>query len=74
MIRRFDFKCENCDTLFEEWVESSVRSTPCPECNNKETQRVISPVPTKFKGFGWGGQDFRWAKAHEKAAKKPSNP
>lgn len=70
MIRRYDFKCEDCNHYFEEWADESVRSTTCTECGSQNTKRVISAVPTKFKGFGWGGQDFRWAKAHEKAAKK----
>lgn len=69
MIRRYDFKCNDCNTIFEQFVDETERTLDCPKCEST-AERIISPVPTKFKGFGWGGQDLRWARAHEKAAKK----
>ena len=69
MFKRFDFKCTKCDHIEEQWVDSSEFYSTCPECG-ETTQRIISPVRTHFKGFGWPDYDDKWAKDHERAAKK----
>jgi putative FmdB family regulatory protein len=69
MIKRFDFKCTNCNHIEEQWVYSSDAFATCPECGDT-AQRIISPIRTKFKGWGWPDADDKWARDHERAAKK----
>jgi len=69
MIKRFDFKCTNCQHIEEQWVHSSDVFATCPECGDT-AQRIISPIRTKFKGWGWPDADDKWARDHERAAKK----
>lgn len=69
MIRRYDFKCTECEHIEEKWVEPDDRFSTCLECGHT-SQRIISPIRTHFKGFGWVDADAKWAKDHERAAKK----
>ena len=69
MLRRFDFKCTECDYIEEQWVDSADEFATCTECGHT-AKRIISPVRTKFKGMGWPDADDKWAKDHEKAARK----
>lgn len=69
MFKRFDFKCLSCSHISEQWVDSPDESVECPKCWGK-TQRIISPISTKFKGVGWPDADDKWARDHERAAKK----
>ena len=68
MLRRYDFKCTNCQHIEEQWVDSRDFFATCPECGDT-AQRIISPVRTHFKGTGWPDADDAWAKDHERAAK-----
>lgn len=70
MKRRYDFQCTDCDSVFEEWVDSDVYSTSCTNCGGNETKRIISAVPTQFKGDGWCRRNDNWAKEHERAARR----
>jgi putative FmdB family regulatory protein len=72
MIKRFDFKCKECDNIQESWVKGNTPSTTCDVCGG-EAKRIISPIPTKFAGVGWPGADDKWARDHEKAASKQSS-
>ena len=69
MLRRFDFKCTECNHIEEHWVDSTDEFTTCTECGHT-AQRIISPVSTKFKGWGRPDSDDKWARNHEKAARK----
>jgi len=69
MIRRYDYKCTVCSHIEEQWVDSSEDLSTCLECG-ETAQRIISPVSTKFKGFGWPDADDKWARDHERAASK----
>jgi putative FmdB family regulatory protein len=70
MLRRYDYKCTACDLVEEHWVDSS--DEPFVSCNScgETAQRIISPISTKFKGVGWPDADDKWARDHERAAKK----
>lgn len=70
MLMRFDFLCTECSSKEEQWVDSSETLSTCTLCGHT-SKRVISPIPTKFNGVGWPDADDRWARDHEKAAKKP---
>ena len=69
VIRRYDFKCTECSHIEEQWVDSSDSFSTCPECGNT-AQRIISNVSSHFKGWGWPDADDKWARDHEKAARK----
>jgi len=71
MIRRYDFKCTQCGHLEEQWVNSTDNFSTCPECG-ETAKRIISPISTKFNGWGWPDHDDKWARDHEKAASKSS--
>lgn len=69
MFRRYDFKCTMCDLVEEHWMESNEPFTTCKSCG-ETAKRIISPISTKFTGFGWPDADDKWARDHEKAARK----
>jgi len=69
MLRRYDFKCTNCQHIEEQWVDSEDFFTTCLECGDT-AQRIISSVRTHFKGTGWPDADDAWAKDHERAARQ----
>ena len=69
MIKRFDFKCTNCQHTEEQWVDSNDSYSTCPECGDT-AQRIISSVSSHFKGIGWPDADDKWARDHERAARK----
>lgn len=69
MLKRFDFKCNHCSNVEEQWIESLDQSVTCSKCWGS-TQRIISPVQTQFKGVGWPDADDKWARDHERAARK----
>lgn len=69
MLKRYDYKCIKCFHIEEQWKDSLDEFSTCPECGDT-AQRIISPVSTKFKGYGWPDADDKWARDHEKAAKR----
>lgn len=69
MIRRYDFKCTECDLIEEHWVDSLDQFTTCHSCG-ETARRIISPIRTHYKGTGWPDADEKWAKDHERAAQK----
>ena len=72
MFRRYDFKCTKCDTTDEHWVDSDEKFVTCLSCG-ETAERIISPISTKFKGVGWPDADDKWARDHERAARKQSS-
>ena len=68
MLKRFDYKCTECNHVEEHWTYSENFVT-CLECGETAT-RIISPIQTHFVGHGWPDKDDRWAKDHERAARK----
>ena len=69
MIRRYDFRCTECDLVEEQWVDSSEKLSTCISCGHT-SKRIISPVSTQFKCFGFPDADDKWARDHERAARK----
>lgn len=69
MLKRYDYKCTECNHIEEQWAESDDKLKTCYECGNTAV-RIISPISTKFKGTGWPDADDKWARDHERAAKK----
>ena len=69
MLRRYDFRCTKCNSLEEHWVDSSESLSTCDLCGHT-SKRIISPISTKFEGVGWPDADDKWARDHERAAKR----
>ncbi len=48
----FEFKCKNCGHIFEEFVFTSnpeAGSIICPECQNKNTEKLMSAFSSAGK-------------------------
>ena len=71
MLKRHDYKCTACDAVEEHWNDSNEPFSTCTTCG-ETSQRIISPIRTQFKGNGWPDADDKWAKDHERAAKRPT--
>jgi len=69
VLKRFDFKCTECNHIEEQWVDSEDKLATCYECGHTAV-RIISPIRTHYKGSGWPDADDKWAKDHERAARK----
>lgn len=67
----YDFKCCDCETVFEV-VRPLGNSEPveCPECEG-DTKRVFSPVGVVFKGSGFHNTDYRTKPVEKAADSKP---
>ena len=66
MSRRiFEFYCEN-GHLFEAYVDSETRTTPCLECANL-AHRIISKPMVKLEGVtgAFPGAAMRWERKRE---------
>ena len=68
MLKRYDYKCTECSHIEEHWTHGDSYVT-CLECG-ETAGRIISPIRTHFVGQGWPDKDDRWAKDHERAARK----
>lgn len=61
----YEYKCEKCGHVFEEWQSGfEEREQPCPKCK-AESKRLISNTSFVLKGTGWYVTDY--------AGKNPSN-
>ena len=67
----YDFKCTECDCIFE--LNRSVgkaTAEPCPECGG-QTKRVFSPVGVVFKGSGFHNTDYKSRPKETPSSPKP---
>lgn len=51
---KYDFKCNNCDHIFE--IESSYGKEvkpKCPECRSSKVRKVILATSVHYKGDGF---------------------
>lgn len=65
----YDFKCTDCDTVFEIVRPVGAASAePCPSCGG-ETKRVFTPVGVVFKGSGFHNTDYKSRPKDDSAAK-----
>jgi hypothetical protein len=44
-----DFRCDECGTTHEEYIDSDVRAVECPSCSGVATS-IISPVRFTLEG------------------------
>jgi len=69
MFRRYDYKCTVCEHVEDHWTDPDDKFTTCNECG-ETAKRIISPISTHFIGQGWPDKHDKWARDHERAAKK----
>lgn len=55
----YDFKCPECNHIFEQKLPMGAPAPACPECGNPQTERQISPPPVIFKGDGFYKTDSK---------------
>jgi len=71
MARRiYDFKCPD-GHITEEYIDSEIKTSVCKTCG-ANTKRLISPVTCHLDVTSghFPGATMKWAKEHEKGAKK----
>ena len=55
----YDFKCTECEHIFEELASISETSDPpCTECGS-ETEKLIGLSSFRLKGEGWYVTDYK---------------
>ncbi len=56
----YEYKCHECDHVFEELVLSSKDTGPdkCPKCGAAQVSRLISGTNFQLKGGGWFHSDY----------------
>lgn len=56
----YTYRCENCGTQFERRQSFTDEPlTVCPECNQSQLRKVITPAGIVFKGSGWYVTDHK---------------
>jgi putative FmdB family regulatory protein len=56
----FDFQCKKCGNVFEFTRPfGSEMKPPCPKCNSKRIEKLISTPAVHFKGSGWYKTDSK---------------
>ena len=56
----YTYRCENCGVQFERrqsFTDDAL--TVCPECNQSQLRKVITPAGIVFKGSGWYVTDHK---------------
>jgi len=44
MTRRiFEFQCNNCSNIFEQYIDDSLKTTKCPICGSEATRIISKP-------------------------------
>lgn len=69
----YEYRCDACDTVFEEWRRHAddITEEPCPKCQTT-AHRLISNTSFVLKGGGWYVTEYGNRKA-EGDAKASSN-
>jgi putative FmdB family regulatory protein len=50
----YEYECQACQHLFEEWQKMSDKPiTVCPKCNAEKVEKLISHTSFQLKGGGW---------------------
>ncbi len=71
----YEYQCNKCATIFEEWLNSSESDSlqTCPNCQEK-AQRIVSQTSFVLKGSGWYVSEYGKNSASSNPAKKNDIP
>jgi len=65
----YEYRCNDCEQIFEEWQRSHTDETvPCPVCGS-ESRRIISNTSFVLKGTGWYVTDYAKGRSSHGSAK-----
>ena len=53
----YEYRCKNCDNLFNMLQNHNDDEPDCPVCGS-EVMRIFSPIGLRFKGFGFHSTDY----------------
>lgn len=79
VVPNYEYKCVNCNHIFELWQNVGEAAPQCPECGS-EVKKVFHPPRVIFKGSGFYVTDLRAekegkaGKSGETTASIPSTP
>ena len=69
----YDYKCENCDHMFEYFQAlSDLLLKKCPECSGKIRRLVSGGSGLIFKGSGFYLTDYAKKNSNDKKTEKPT--
>jgi len=69
----YDYKCENCDHMFEYFqAMSDIPLKECPECTGKIRRLVSGGSGLIFKGSGFYLTDYAKKNSNDKKTEKPT--
>ena len=54
----YEFKCRDCEEVFEVRQEWKAPFPPCPQCGSGEVKKVLHAAALVFKGSGWHVNDY----------------
>jgi putative FmdB family regulatory protein len=54
----YEYKCNNCGNEFEELVFSQNELPPCPKCESKKVDKLISACAVQKEGTSGGMADL----------------
>jgi putative FmdB family regulatory protein len=71
-LMSFEFMCSECKHIFDDLVQSSEKTLPCPVCKST-ANRILSPprfdIRMGVDAVGNPTMGAKWARQHEQARK-----
>jgi putative FmdB family regulatory protein len=70
----YEYRCTECQQLFEEWskhVEDSNKSYNCPICKG-QARRIMSNTSFALKGDGWYATDYGSRRSDTASSEAPA--
>lgn len=55
----FDFKCMDCQHIWEQLIKNKDKKIICPKCDSKNIEKMVSNFSIKFKGKGFYETDYK---------------
>jgi len=70
MRQMFDFKCDDCGTVEERYIDAGCRITECRECGGKSKRQISMPT-VRLEGVtgDFPGAYSKWARIREDNAR-----
>ncbi len=67
----FDFKCDNCSHVEEQFLDSRLTISSCSLCGSTSTRQIGAPrIALDGTDPGFPDAYDKWARQHEKAGKR----
>ena len=56
-VSLYEYRCNECESIFEELVPSGTKEFPCPECG-RIARKIMSQCTFQLKGKGWSRDGY----------------